>query len=85
MPALRVTHNACGDVVDGYTHFDWAPLCEAVLCLRLPVRPAEVVALPLRAVGGEAVVPSEDPEPTRDTPPGTPQPRYAGLLSLDGG
>ncbi len=29
----RVTHNAQGDVVDTYTHWDWAPLCEAVLCL----------------------------------------------------
>ena len=44
----RVTHNAAGDVLDAYTHWDWAPLCEAVLCFRLPVRPAEVVALPLR-------------------------------------
>lgn len=31
----RVTHNARGGIIDRYTHFDWAPLCEAVLCLRL--------------------------------------------------
>jgi integrase len=31
----RVTHNAKGDIVDGYTHWDWAPLCEAVNCLDL--------------------------------------------------
>ena len=31
----RVTHNARGDVLDGYTHFDWQPVCEAVLCLSL--------------------------------------------------
>jgi integrase len=30
----RVTHNAQGDIVDGYTLFDWAPLCEAVLALK---------------------------------------------------
>lgn len=29
----RVTHNASGVMVDHYTHWDWAPLCEAVLCL----------------------------------------------------
>lgn len=31
----RITHNAGGDIVDRYTHFDWAPLCAAVLCLPL--------------------------------------------------
>lgn len=31
----KVTHNARGDIVDRYTHFDYAPLCEAVLCLNL--------------------------------------------------
>lgn len=35
----RVTHNASGKIIDRYTHFDWAPLCEAVLCLRLDVHP----------------------------------------------
>ncbi|MDX2054007.1 MAG: site-specific integrase [Polyangiaceae bacterium] len=29
----RVTHNATGVIIDQYTHFDWAPLCEAVGCL----------------------------------------------------
>jgi hypothetical protein len=29
----RVTHNATGAIIDQYTHFDWEPLCEAVLCL----------------------------------------------------
>ncbi len=28
----RVTHNASGDIVDQYTHWEWDPLCEAVLC-----------------------------------------------------
>jgi very-short-patch-repair endonuclease len=31
----RITHNATGDIVARYTTFDWAPLCEAVACLRL--------------------------------------------------
>jgi integrase len=31
----KVTHNARGDIVDAYTHWDWAPLCEAVLCLQM--------------------------------------------------
>ncbi|HWA76043.1 MAG TPA: hypothetical protein VG937_27080 [Polyangiaceae bacterium] len=29
----RVTHNAAGAIIDQYTHFDWEPLCEAVICL----------------------------------------------------
>ena len=29
----RVTHNAEGEMVDHYTHWDWEPLCEAVMCL----------------------------------------------------
>lgn len=33
----RVTHNARGDIVDRYTRFDWAPLCDAVRCLNLDV------------------------------------------------
>ncbi len=35
----RVTHNASGKMIDRYTHFDWEPLCEAVLCLRLEPLP----------------------------------------------
>lgn len=31
----RITHNSAGDIVDRYTTFDWEPLCEAVLCVRL--------------------------------------------------
>lgn len=38
----RVTHNAKGDIVDRYTHWDWAPLCEAVLCFR-PLAPSSNV------------------------------------------
>lgn len=29
----RVTHNARGGIVDGYTRQDWEPLCRAVKCL----------------------------------------------------
>jgi integrase len=35
----RVTHNALGDIVDRYTHIDWLPLCEAVLCIKLDAHP----------------------------------------------
>jgi hypothetical protein len=28
-----VTHNAAGRMIDQYTHWDWAPLCDAVACL----------------------------------------------------
>jgi hypothetical protein len=32
----RVSHNSRGGaIIDVYTHFDWQPLCEAVLCMRL--------------------------------------------------
>jgi integrase len=27
----KITHNATGDIVDAYTHFDWSPLCQAVV------------------------------------------------------
>lgn len=33
----RITHNSAGSIVDRYTHRDWAPLCEAVLCLGAPM------------------------------------------------
>jgi integrase len=35
----KVTHNARGDIVDRYTHWQWEPLCAAVLCLDLDTRP----------------------------------------------
>jgi integrase len=45
----RVTHNAAGAIIDQYTHFDWAPLCEAVACLDYggkakPAREADAAA-----------------------------------------
>lgn len=30
-----ITHNAAGRMIDQYTHWEWDPLCEAVLCLRV--------------------------------------------------
>jgi integrase len=32
----RITHNASGDIIDNYTHWEWDPLCEAMLCFRVP-------------------------------------------------
>lgn len=32
--ALRtITHNPKGDILDQYTHLDWQPLCDAVMCI----------------------------------------------------
>ena len=31
----KITHNARVEVIDEYTHWGWAPLCEALLCLSL--------------------------------------------------
>lgn len=43
----KITHNAAGRIIDQYTHWDWEPLCQAVLCLDY----AGMAALrPLRAV-----------------------------------
>jgi integrase len=47
----RVTHNAKGDIVDRYTHWDWAPLCEAVACLRLTVDARQLLHLPAASDG----------------------------------
>lgn len=40
----RITHNSSGTIVDHYTHWDWEPLCEAVLAIRLPEPVAKNVA-----------------------------------------
>jgi integrase len=42
----RVTHNSKGDIVDGYTMIDWAPLCEAVLCLDIRLAPETLGLFP---------------------------------------
>lgn len=47
----RVSHNATGTMIDRYTHFDWEPLCAAVLSLRLESLPN---ALPPAGNGGES-------------------------------
>jgi integrase len=55
----KVTHNASGDTVDHYTHWDWAPLCEAVLCLQLTSESSR--GLPLRGLVSVATGPIEAP------------------------
>jgi integrase len=35
----RITHNARGDIVDGYTEFEWLPLCEAVMAFDVNLDP----------------------------------------------
>lgn len=65
----RITHNAVGTIVDQYTHWDWGPLCDAVLCLRLPIDPnLDSIPLPssktVEALGIEVRAPHLD---TRNT------------------
>lgn len=57
----RVTHNSSGDIVDTYTTWDWAPLCEAVQFFRLgPAVDANVDArakTPLKIVEAPGIEP----------------------------
>lgn len=46
----RISHNAVGDIIDRYTLFDWAPLCEAMLALKFDL--TEPPALPAPPSGG---------------------------------
>lgn len=55
-----VTHNAKGTIIDEYTHWEWEPLCEAVLCLRLTPREPPPAAAP-PAAGDVRWVPQEPP------------------------
>lgn len=50
----RITHNASGDVLAGYTGDHWPAMCRAVECIPVRLRPpgAEVIAFP-RAVGAD--------------------------------
>lgn len=60
----RISHNASGDVLDGYTTFSWEALCEAMLCLRIDLYRARVPTLPVAASAsseGESV-PSNVPD-----------------------
>jgi len=41
----RVTHNARGDVVDGYTEWEWRPLCEAVAYVDFSLIPNETAGV----------------------------------------
>lgn len=54
----RITHNAAGTIVDHYTHWDWEPLCQAVLAvgLRGPAAPAAPSAPPAPAAPPAPVV-----------------------------
>lgn len=43
-PLERVTHNAKGEIIDCYTHWEWEPLCDAVLAVSYA--PKDVVNAP---------------------------------------
>lgn len=49
----RVTHNARGTVLDGYTSPEWTALCEAVSCLRIELRRGTVIELPRAQAAGD--------------------------------
>lgn len=42
----RITHNSSGQVIDRYTHIDWAPLCAAVMVVQLPMPSPPGLSLP---------------------------------------
>ena len=42
----KITHNAAGDIIDGYTNLGWEPLCKAMLCFRITLTPPPVITLP---------------------------------------
>ncbi len=50
----KVTHNAKGDIVDRYTHRDWAELCEAVMALGTLSAARSTLHLPPASAGETA-------------------------------
>ncbi len=61
----RVTHNAAGSIVDHYTHWDWAPLCEAVQALGMALgAPAPAAPAPLQNLATNL---AKTPFPSRKT------------------
>lgn len=48
----RITHNAKGEQIDGYTYFGFAALCDAVLAVRMTIETAAV--LPMRRAVGDS-------------------------------
>lgn len=74
----KVTHNARGEMVDQYTHWDWAPLCEAVLCLPIKLAGADVIQLPVAASGGGG---SHDVPHDADSRKDESQPFQAGFVA----
>lgn len=62
-----ITHNARGQMVDRYTHWDWAPLCEVVMCLDLDsVRARKLPRQPALFLASSGV--SEEPAEHTETP-----------------
>lgn len=61
-----VTHNSKGDVVDGYTSFEWPAMCEAVGALRFELARAEVVALPQQRAAGAEGAENDDAGPSEE-------------------
>ena len=56
----RITHNASGNVLAGYTINDWPAMCRAVLCMKVERRTmAKVIRLPVAANGDGSNEPSQ--------------------------
>jgi integrase len=64
----KITHNATGDIVDAYTTWDWAPLCEAVLCLNVDANVDKIVKPSRKEVEAPGIEPSAGSreKPSRD-------------------
>lgn len=46
----KATHNAAGEVIDIYTHWEWEPLCEAVSCFPTIGEPVPLELVPVAPV-----------------------------------
>lgn len=63
-PLERVTHNAKGEIIDCYTHWEWEPLCEAVLAISYgeAARPTAAPAGATNTANSAQFVPTDEPE-----------------------
>ncbi len=65
-----ITHNARGDVIDGYSHFDWPTLCQSVLCVRYSADAASNPRLTNDAATASCVAPGSPANPSPEGPSG---------------
>lgn len=70
----QITHNAAGDIVDQYTHWDWEPLCETVEKLDFGLRQIPERRPKTTGNGGGGATGSH-PQSAVEYDPGTSRPR----------